>query len=137
MSLKDFGLPFQTLQLALTGMVLGRYCGLRVLEARIGPGRLCGLCSCCGLILKPLQAAIKELKAALHGGGLLPRPLAVKRGQGGDRLGEAAKVSDKSCDKLGERTPTRPGFGKKPFERFFGIVMGQPGGAAGVRQKAC
>jgi hypothetical protein len=136
MAMKHFGLPFQAFQLTLAGMVLRRDRRLKVMETWFGPGRLRVMSSGTGLIFKPLQAPIEELKAALDTSGLLPGPFAIKSCKGGDGLGETAQIGDECCNELGEGTPARPRFREQSVERFLGIVVGQSGGAARVRQQA-
>ena len=136
LALKNFSLPFQSFQLALAGMALRRDRGLKVLEARFGPGRLRGFSSSIGLIFKPLQATVEEFESALHASRLLPWPFAIKCGECGDGLGESAQVDDKRCDKLGEGTAAWPGFSEQSFQGFFRVVVGQPRCAAGVGQEA-
>ena len=66
---------------------------------------------------------------------MLPGPLAVESGEGGDGLGEAAQVGDKGGDELGEGAAAGPGFGQQALEGFFGVIVGHAGGAAGIGEQ--
>jgi hypothetical protein len=134
LAVKDFGLALEALELALTGMVLSGDGRLQGERAGFRPKS--GLRVGASLFFQPLQATVEEFEPALHVAGELPFPIAVNCCEGCDGLGESAEIGDEGGHKLGEGATAGPGLGQQTFQGFFGIVVGQSGGTAGIGEQA-
>jgi len=136
---ENFDLALKAFELALARVGFredGRRGGRGSGWCSTGPWRLRGVGSGGGLFFKPLKTMVEELEAVLHEAGLLPGPLAVEGGEGGDALSETAEISDEGGDELGEGAAAGPTFCQQALKGLLGVVVGEAGGASGVGEEA-